>query len=816
MTGSACEFGRRWRWLAVLLLVCLAGPAPALELTAEERAWLAAHDPVVVGVGPPSPHPLAYYTVQLPPGGRGDPIVTGHAADLMALIADRVGMRIRYVSVPDIPTGLTMMVTGRIHMTPVLRMTPARRLLFSMPEALVSAELVWVVRSNAPPVDVLQKDARLRAVVTLGTPVETAMRDAFPLAQITGVPAESAGVPMVADGRADIALVDVNSAIQAIERGRLPGLQIRRTPTLPPFEAGPAVGIQYPLLHSIVAKALATVTPAERTLLRRRWLPQPVGATFDIQTAVLSADERAWVERQPKLRVGFDAALPPLSMAGSKDAASAAGSDFSGLAADVLRLAADKTGLRLDEVQGVVADQLPSLASAGGIDIAVGLTPTAQNRDDFLLVGPYLRASTVIVSPVSSPQTVTELRDLAPGVLAVMRSEPLLDELVSRHPAQSLLHFDHLSEALEAVARGQATAAVGNAFTVNHLIQQRYAGRLQVTGAVREGEIAYYFGVPRSKPELARVLALGFEALTPSDMAALRQRWLLVRIDNGLKWAVVLRWALPIAAAMLAVLVVLVLANRRLRAARLAADEARHAADLARAEAEAANAARGRFLAYLAHEVRGLVDSIGWGARLMLAEHPQASSEQVAGWIKSSADSTGRLLESTLENERALAHGVTLAPAEHDLQAWWQATLAPHEMTAASKGLVLRVQAPQAGAALCFDATRLSQLVHNLVGNAIKFTAQGEVLVRGHWDPARAQLQVDVLDSGPGIAAADAERLWEPYTQGAAGALARSGAGLGLAITRQIVTAMGGTVQAAPRPEGGSRFWFVVPLETAA
>jgi signal transduction histidine kinase len=807
MTGSACERLARACRLAGWCLLWLAGPALALELTAQERAWLAAHDPVMVGVGPPSPHPLAYYTVQLPPGG-GEPIVTGHAADLMALIAERAGMRIRYVSVPDAPTGFALIVKGQLHMTPVGRMTPARRLLLTMPEALVSTELVWVVRAGAPPMQVLQKDRKLRAAVAMGTPVESALRDAFPLAQISNVAAESAGVPLVADGRADITLLDVNSAIQAIERGRLPGLEIRRTPELPPFEAGPLVGIQYPLLHSIVAKAMATITPAERALLRRRWLPQAVGAIFDVQTAVLSAEERAWVERQPKLRVGFDAGLPPLSMAGLKDAAHPAGADFSGLASDVLRLAVDKTGLRLGASYGTVADRLPGLARAGDIDIVAGLTPTAQTRSEFLLVGPYLRASTVIVTRVSSPRTITELRDLDPGVLAVMRGEPLLDELLSRHPAQTLARFDHLADALEAVVQGRAAAAVGNAFTVNQLIQQRYAGRLQVTGAVREGEIGYYFGVPRANPELARVLALGFEALTPSDMAALRQRWLLVSIEQGLKWAEVLRWVLPVAAALLAGLAVLAVANHRLR-------EARQLADHARAEAEAANAARGRFLAYLAHEVRGLVNSIGWGAELMLARHPKASPEQVAGWIKSSAESTGRLLESTLENERALAHGVTLAPAAHDLSAWWQETLAPHELTAASKGLNLQLQAPQAELPLRFDGLRLAQTVHNLVGNAIKFTAEGEVLVAGRWDPAAARLRVEVLDSGPGLDVGEIDRLWEPYTQGDAGRRTGTGAGLGLAITREIIQAMGGTVQAEPRPQRGSRFCFEVPLEIA-
>ncbi len=814
--GLVCKPKARrcWGWLVgVLWLLGGAWPALALDLTPEEQAWLRANSPVIVGVGPPTPYPLAYYTVQLPNNRPGaEPVVTGYAADLMALIAQRAGMQIRYVSVLDVRQGLALMLQGHIHMTPVLRMTPQRSKFMTMPEALVGNEMVWVVRHDAPAMDVLRAQPGLRAAVPLGTPLVDAVAAAFPLAQIDNVIAEAAGVALVADGKADISLVDLYAAIQTIERNRLPGVQIRRVPQVPALPAGPAIGIQFPLLHSIVAKALATVSPAERTMLARRWLPQGVGTPFETQTAMLDAEEQKWVERQPKLRVGFDAAQPPLSQAGpgaGEAGREPSSDDFTGLAADVLRLAAQKARLQIGVARGVVADDLPRLAGSGEIDIAVGLARTPANEDSFQLVGPYLRAATVIVMPVGAPLAAVELRELvALDGVAVLRSEPLLPELRSRLPGLRVLVFDHQDQALQAVAQGRAAAAIGNAFAMNHLIQQRHAGRLHVTGVVRDGDVDLYFGVPHSQPQLARVLALGFEALTPSDMAALRQRWLLLRIDDGLKWAEVLRWALPVAAAMLVGLAVLVLANRRLR-------QARRIAELARAEAEAANAARGRFLAYLAHEVRGLVDSIGWGARLMLPGQTQVSPDQVAGWIKSSAESTSRLLESTLENERALTHGVLLAPAVHDLGAWWRDTLAPHELTAASKGVALQLQAPQADAPLRFDALRLSQTVHNLVGNAIKFTAEGEVVVAGRWDAAQARLRVEVLDSGPGIAAADIERLWEPYAQGVAGRGAGAGAGLGLAITRQIIRAMGGTVQAESRLLRGSRFCFEVPLEIA-
>ncbi len=797
----------RWRWLVAALSACLTGPALALELTAEERAWLAANGPVRVVVGPPTPYPWPYYTVQAAAGGPGaQPLVTGYAADLMALVAERTGMAMRFVSVPDVPTGLAMMRAGQVQMSPFLRMTPARRSVMSLPAPMLMSEMVWVVRRDAPAMDLLRQQPGLRAAVPSGTPVEDALRRAFPSAQIRHVNAEAGAIPPVADGSADIALVDIHAAIQTIERNRLPGLQIRRVPGVAPAELGPVVGIQFPLLHSIMAKALASISPAERALLSRRWLPQGVDTAFGTEVATLSAEEHAWVERQAPLRLGLDLNQPPLTQGAARGGAAGG---FSGLAADVLRQAAQKTGLRIGVVQGARADEVAPLARAGQIDIAVGLAHSAANDAEFLLVGPYLRAPTVIVMPVSAPQRVTELRDLGAGEVAVLRGDPLLPELASRMPALRTLAFDTQDEALQAVAGGRAAAAIGNAFTVNHLIQQRYTGRLQVSGVVRDGDVDLHFGVPRSNPQLARVLALGFDALTPSDMAALRQRWLLARIDGGLRWAEVLRWALPIAAALLAVVAVLVLANRRLRAAR-------QAAELARAEAEAATAARGRFLAYLAHEVRGLVDSIGWGARLMLARTPNAAPEQVAAWIGSAAERTGRLLENTLENERAIAHGVVLAPAPHELADWWRETLAPHELTAASKALALQVQAPQADAPLRFDGLRLGQVLNNLVGNAIKFTAQGEVAVKGEWDAAAARLRVEVLDSGPGLAADEKALLWRPYAQGSAGREAGAGAGLGLAITQQIVSAMRGTVQADARPQGGSRFWFEVPLEKAA
>ena len=111
---------------------------------------------------------------------------------------------------------------------------------------------------------------------------------------------------------------------------------------------------------------------------------------------------------------------------------------------------------------------------------------------------------------------------------------------------------------------------------------------------------------------------------------------------------------------------------------------------------------------------------------------------------------------------------------------------------------------------LWLDSTRLKQIMINLVGNAIKFTQQGGVSVEFGWSDGR--LQVSVSDTGPGIAKNDLAAIFEPFRQGQDGARAK-GAGLGLAISRTLVRAMGGEIKVSSEPGTGSRFEFSIRAE---
>jgi signal transduction histidine kinase len=109
------------------------------------------------------------------------------------------------------------------------------------------------------------------------------------------------------------------------------------------------------------------------------------------------------------------------------------------------------------------------------------------------------------------------------------------------------------------------------------------------------------------------------------------------------------------------------------------------------------------------------------------------------------------------------------------------------------------------------DPRRLRQILSNVVGNAVKFTSQGSVLV--HVEERDGKVTMTVTDTGPGIAAAEQAAIFEEYRQGATGLSRRVGSGLGLAITRRLVSMHGGSIELESKLGEGSRFSIVLPCQ---
>lgn len=237
----------------------------------------------------------------------------------------------------------------------------------------------------------------------------------------------------------------------------------------------------------------------------------------------------------------------------------------------------------------------------------------------------------------------------------------------------------------------------------------------------------------------------------------------------------------------------------------------------AEAEARASSRAKSEFLAVMSHEIRTPLNGVLGVAALMERQLTQEDLRPHVRTILDSGASLLRLLTDALDMSRAEAGMLTLEPEPFDLAVLAEDLLALWRPRAEEKALALSVACDAAAARwVVGDAMRLKQLLNNLIGNALKFTPRGEVAVRlaTRLDQGRVRIEAVVDDSGPGIGEEAAASIFEPFNTGEAGRHG-AGAGLGLAICRQIVERMEGELAVERSPQGGARFRFALRLPLA-
>ncbi len=238
---------------------------------------------------------------------------------------------------------------------------------------------------------------------------------------------------------------------------------------------------------------------------------------------------------------------------------------------------------------------------------------------------------------------------------------------------------------------------------------------------------------------------------------------------------------------------------------------------LARDAADTANKAKSTFLANMSHELRTPLNAIlGFSHMMQQDSSVSESQRQNLDIINNSGEHLLKLINDVLEIAKIEAGKQQLDTATFDLQALVREVSEMMQLRAGQKGVELKLeQSSGFPRYIKGDEARLRQILVNLVGNAVKFTDKGEVVIRlAIKDNAVHHLLLEVEDSGPGISAEDQDNLFQPFVQMPEGKM-QGGTGLGLSIVQQFVRLMNGTISVESELGKGSLFRVELPLDEA-
>jgi signal transduction histidine kinase/CheY-like chemotaxis protein len=523
-----------------------------------------------------------------------------------------------------------------------------------------------------------------------------------------------------------------------------------------------------------------------------------------------SPRELAWMKTHKNIRVGTSQ-TPPISYRDESGS-------FVGISADFLSLVSEKTGL-IFEAEYLDWSELVKKSKGWEIDLFSGFEN--PEREKYLnFTSPYLINSYVVVERVNTPP-LTSLHDMNERRVSVVNTWTVHRLLQKKFPRIVVVPYSNPKEAIRAVATGEVQSYVGDLATASYEIQESVLTNLEITAAAPFKDDYFRFAVRKDWPELTTIIEKVIQSLSRQQRHAILNKWLQVKYEKNVDYTLVWKWAGAVAGFAALIIILIGYSNRRLKREIHLRSQVESELEKAKNIAEVANKSKSEFLANMSHEIRTPLNGALSMAGLLAGTALNKEQLQYVKAITFSGESLLLLINDILDISKIEMGKMPFENTPFELEPIIDGIIKLLAIKTKEQSNHITCHVDKSiPAVLEGDAAHLRQILFNLIGNAIKFTHEGEIRIEvtRKTDNANADdviLYFKIIDNGIGVPQTVKSKIFDVFTQ-ADNSISRiyGGSGLGLAICHRLVELMGGTMGFESEKGSGSTFWFELPLSS--
>lgn len=719
--------------------------------------------------------------------------------DFLHHIAARQGLTLSYKYFESIPKTLAALDQGIVDVVPALLDDHTRSTRYWVSPPYSTQQVGVVLRPGIPKPEIIQDLNGYRIASEVGSISHQRLQAVLGEAHFIPVKSTQEGIEAVAHGRADIYVglqtVDVDTIARL-------GLGILRAVPLPKI----LIDLHFVTRRddgqtiTTITRGLANIMPSQRAAIEAHWLSELPPLPGDpVEKA--SPEQLAWLRQHTTLKIGIYSYGKPYDFLDDTNR-------WRGTGASILSAFAIIHHLRIEPVLlSASSDPFDELRD-GDID-AIAAVPVANVAPAAARVSrPYDAVPWLLVSRSAAKRPFSRI---GAQTWRIQHLSP-----VPNFASDSLISYTTNDDAAEALQRNEIDAAFINLVAANRLATDLKSGKLQTDKQFSSME-QIGFAVAPGNIQLQGLLNDFLNSYPPDQLREIAQRDHPTAVNIGYEPKAIFKIAAPILLSLLILFGILFWAYWRVRRAGKIAAQARLEADIARGRAETADQAKSIFLATMSHEIRTPLSGIV-GVMDVLQTTPLTQFQQ--RYIDLARQSTRLLMgviNDVLDFSKIEAGKLTLEASPVNLYLLAENLGGLYLPLAHQKNIGFFISTmPHFDREVIVDEVRISQILTNLISNAIRFTETGHVHVKlsHRYQAERSALQLSVTDTGAGMSASYLQHLFEPFVQADGSTTRRfGGTGLGLSIVKRLVDLMHGNIVVNSTPNLGTRVEIALPIE---